>query len=178
VDVEALRHIRRLRSAAIAGVCLISMSLGSGGGIAFAGTGHTTAAPGSDASTRGIRVGLRDNGRTLTLHPGQIVTVMLKSTFWTFKGSSNPQVVEQLGPAVVVRTPFNKQTCPYGGCGTVTIKFQAVRSGTAQVTATRVSCGEAMGCTGSGAIYRFTVAVTPQRRSRLPEYRRTVRYSY
>ncbi|GAC1634677.1 MAG: hypothetical protein NVS4B2_21600 [Chloroflexota bacterium] len=69
-------------------------------------------------------------------------------------------MLTQLGSVIVSRKPFNKTTCPYGGCGTVTAKFRAAKAGTAQVSATRVSCGEAMGCTGAAASYRLTVRVT------------------
>jgi hypothetical protein len=122
---------------------------------------HTTRERGSDANTGGIRVGRRENGRTLTLHTGRIVTVVLTSTVWTFRGSSNPRVLAQLAPAVVVRTASTTAACIHGGCGKVTARFRAGRPGRARVTATRVSCGGAMRCTGSAAVYRFTVVVSP-----------------
>jgi hypothetical protein len=106
----------------------------------------------------------------LILHPGQTLTVVLHSTLWTLQGSSNPHVLNQLGHTLVAPAPFNKNTCPYGGCGTVTARFSAVGPGTAQVSATRVSCGEAMGCTGAEALYRFTVVMTAPRGLRLPEH--------
>jgi hypothetical protein len=134
---------------------------------------HATVNSPGDAGVKGIRVGESENGRTLTLHPGQVLAVKFGSTFWTFKGSSNPRVLAQLGPAVVAQTQFNKSTCPYGGCGTVTARFRAVRSGTAQVSAIRTSCGEAMGCTGAAGLYHLTVVVRAQRPLHSPERHRS-----
>ncbi len=48
---------------------------------------------------------------------------------------------------------------PGGGCGTVTAWFNADGPGTAVVTASRTSCGEAMACGGGAGSYRLTVIV-------------------
>jgi hypothetical protein len=110
-----------------------------------------------------VRAGYRQNGRSVTLHPGDRLIVTLPSTNWSFHRSSNPRVLGLIGPVRVVRTLFNRATCPYGGCGTVTARFRAVWPGIAQVSASRTSCGEAMGCTGAAAIYRLTAVVTDAR---------------
>jgi hypothetical protein len=93
------------------------------------------------------------------LQAGEILTVVLSSTWWSFQGSSNAQVLAPVGAAVASPGPFNQQTCPYGGCGTVKAVFRAVGPGTAQVSASRVSCGEAMRCIGTAGLYQLTVVV-------------------
>jgi hypothetical protein len=78
------------------------------------------------------------------MHPGQTLLVTLGSTYWTIQGSSDSQVLAPLGAAVT--TP---QSCsaPPG-------------SGIALVSASRVSCGEAMRCVGPAGHYQLTVQVT------------------
>lgn len=99
-----------------------------------------------------------DNGRTFQLHVGDRLEVRLGSTYWTVKGSSNPGVLVAEGPMVVSPSPSG--CVPGGGCGTVAVTFDVVGAGTADVTASRTSCGEAMGCTGSEGSYRITVVAT------------------
>jgi hypothetical protein len=97
---------------------------------------------------------------SLTLPAGQTLLVTLASTYWSFQGSSNPQVLVSLGGPVVSPAPMG--TCPVAGsgCGTISQEFRAVAPGTAQVTASRVSCGEASRCVGASGRYQLTVEVT------------------
>jgi len=91
------------------------------------------------------------------IHIGDHVRVILESTYWTFGPVSNSAILGKLGPAHVA----TRHGCvPGQGCGTVTVLFKAVGLGTATITATRSSCGEAMGCTVESATYRVTVRVT------------------
>ncbi|HKT37795.1 MAG TPA: hypothetical protein VJR48_05445 [Ktedonobacterales bacterium] len=81
--------------------------------------------------------------------------VTLGSTYWTIQGSSNPQALVPVGTAVA-----SPGSCPPGGgCGTVSQEFRAVAPGVAQITASRVSCGEAMRCIGAAGQYELTVQV-------------------
>jgi hypothetical protein len=48
---------------------------------------------------------------------------------------------------------------PGQGCGTVTAVFAAIAPGSARLTASRISCGEALRCTGSDGVYVLTVTV-------------------
>jgi len=106
-----------------------------------------------------IQAGDDQNGQSMTLHLGQTLTVTLCSTYWSFQGSSNPRVLALVGEAVV--SPAPQSVCPVAGtgCGTVVQKFRAVGPGTAQVTASRVSCGEAMRCGGAAGSYKLAVTV-------------------
>ena len=105
-----------------------------------------------------VRVTERQNKSTVTLKRGQQLRVVLHSTYWEFRKSSNPDVLRlDHGPRV---HPVSG-CVPGGGCGTVTVTYLAASVGSAVVTATRSSCGEAMGCTN--ATGRFTVHVIVRR---------------
>lgn len=160
---EARTFVFWLRRVACAAFCVIYMSLVSCSGLSGVGTdspnGQPTPSPTPDACAGSRCVGYDQNGQTLTLHSGDTLTVVLPATTWSIQGSSNSQVLAQVGSAVVSPAPFNKTTCPFGGCGTVTARFRAVSPGTAQVSASRNSCGEAMGCTSATGTYRLTVVV-------------------
>jgi predicted secreted protein len=98
------------------------------------------------------------NGQTVKVHVGDTLRVALNSTVWTISGSSDPVVLEQQGQQVIVSAPPG--TCYVGqGCGTTTADFRAVKAGTAEVDASRVSCGEARRCVGPEGVYRVTVIV-------------------
>ena len=105
-----------------------------------------------------IQAGDNQNGTSITMHPGQTLLVTLGSTYWTIQGSSDSQVLAPVGAAVT--SPESCGAPPGSGCGTVSQEFRAAGSGTAQVTASRVSCGEAMRCVGSAGQYQLTVQVT------------------
>lgn len=131
-------------------------------GVAFlaaCGAAVTPGVSGSPTPSGQLRVaGDEDNGKTLQLHVGDRFEVRLDSTYWSVKGSSNPSVLMAEGPMVVAPSPSG--CVPGGGCGTVAMVFDVVGAGTADVTASRTSCGEAMGCTGSAGSYRVTVVAT------------------
>jgi hypothetical protein len=98
-----------------------------------------------------------ENGHRITVHVGDRVSVILHSTYWDFAGSSNAAVMAPDGSPKVSPNPSG--CVPGQGCGTVTAVFVAIAPGTAQITASRVSCGEALRCTGSAGTYRLAVTV-------------------
>src|SRR5215472_15681400 len=107
----------RARLTVLAAV-LTLLGCGAGGG---AGTSQSLA---------GVTVSDADNGRTVTIAPGQRLTVTLGSTYWTIGASSNPSVLRQVGQPVA-----SPGSCPPGvGCGEVSATFAAVQSGRADVT--------------------------------------------
>jgi hypothetical protein len=109
------------------------------------------------APARSLTVGDDDNGRSVTLARGGRLTVVLGSTYWTFQGSSNPSVLRPRGSS---QTKPGSGCPPGGGCGAVSLDFEAVAAGQADVTASRSSCGEAMACTGGRGSFRVTVVVS------------------
>lgn len=108
-----------------------------------------------------IHAGDAQNGQTITLQPGQTLIVKLSTTYWTIQGSSNAQALVSTGAPVA--SPASLNSCHYGGCtaqgGTTSETFRAVAPGTATVTASRTTCGEAMGCVGATGQYALTVEV-------------------
>lgn len=103
-----------------------------------------------------VHAGDKQDGGKVTLKRGQKLRVVLHSTYWEFKAVSEPSVLRQIGTPVV--SP--RAGCvPGQGCGTVTATYVAKTAGTTTVTASRTSCGEAMGCTAAAGGYTLTVSV-------------------
>jgi hypothetical protein len=116
--------------------------------------------PGGTASPRtsvALTATDAENGHAITVHVGDRVTVVLHSTYWNFAGSSNAGVMTPDGSPVVSPSPSG--CVPGQGCGTVTAVFAAAAPGSARLTASRISCGEALRCTGSAGVYGLTVTV-------------------
>jgi hypothetical protein len=82
---------------------------------------------------------------------------VLASTYWTLQPSSNPIVLQPNGQPIVA--PQIRGCVPGQGCGTVTTDFTASTTGTAIVTATRTTCGEALACTPANSHYEVTITV-------------------
>jgi hypothetical protein len=123
--------------------------------VALAVLGCGAAAGGSSRAGAPVTVTDGDNGRTVRMAPGEQLRVTLESTYWTFAGSSNPAVLQQIGQPAA-----SPGSCPPGvGCGQVSATFAAVATGRADVTASRSSCGEALSCTGRSGSYRVSVVV-------------------
>jgi hypothetical protein len=98
-----------------------------------------------------------ENGRTIIVRVGDRVSIVLDSTYWSFAGSSNMGVMAPAGRPSV--SPKPSGCVPGGGCGTDTAAFVAIAPGTAQISASRTTCGEALRCTGAAGRYRLTVEV-------------------
>lgn len=101
-------------------------------------------------------VGDADNGTTITLHKNQTLIVQLASTYWTINDATNTGVIKMVGQPVIKATP---SSYPGSGNGTATAQFSALAAGTTTITASRTSCGEAMGCVGDQGKYQITVVV-------------------
>ena len=118
-------------------------------------SGQPTASNGtSDAAVSATD---RENGHTIALLRGQRLRVELSNTHWQFQDSSDRSVLRLDG--VPQLSPQTSGCAAYVGCGTATATYIGVAAGRAIVTATRTSCGEAMGCTGSNARYSLNVVV-------------------
>jgi len=114
----------------------------------------TTGAPAS----RSVALSDGDNGKTVSAHVGDTITVVLHSTYWKFNPPSAPSVVAPQGSATVA--PDMHGCVPGGGCGTVTMNYRATGRGTSTISAHRDSCGEAMRCTGTAGDWAVTVTVS------------------
>jgi hypothetical protein len=104
-----------------------------------------------------VRVTTADNGQTVDLAPGQELDLALDNTYWQIAQSAAPTIVREVGRPVT--TPNISGCVPGGGCGTVRANYIGIAPGTADITASRTTCGEARPCTGSDGSYRVTVVV-------------------
>jgi hypothetical protein len=148
---------RNVATAVTAALCATATACGG-----LSSTGPSTSRPsGPTPSPRAavtIAASDAENGRTMTVRVGDRVSVVLDSTYWSFAGSSNAGVMAPAGRPSV--SPMPSGCVPGGGCGTVTATFLTIAPGSAQVSASRTTCGEALRCTGSAGSYRLIVEVT------------------
>jgi hypothetical protein len=98
------------------------------------------------------------NGRTVAVAVGQRLELDLHSTYWVVAGSQEPALLSQDGPTRTT-VPAPGSCLPGAGCGLLRTTFTALRPGTATLTASRTSCGEALRCTGDQGSYRLTVTI-------------------
>jgi len=111
--------------------------------------------PARSSTTRTITE--RDKGTTVALHVGDHLKLSLSNTYWDIQLASDTAVLRSDGPPV---TKGKLQGCvPGAGCGTVIGAFTAVRTGTAIVSASRTTCGEAILCAGGNGEYKVSVIV-------------------
>jgi hypothetical protein len=97
------------------------------------------------------------NGKTVHIAVGDKLVLILGSSYWNFRGSSAPGVLRQVGPVRLVRS---SRSCPPGvGCQPKRALYKALASGKAVISAHRVTCGEALACTGSRGHFKLTVIV-------------------
>jgi hypothetical protein len=97
------------------------------------------------------------NSSTMRVVVGHRVALLLHSTYWTDFASSRTAVLRADGP---VRTLPTAQKCvPGGGCNPVLATFMAETVGTAVLSASRTSCGEALRCGPDQSHYRVTIVV-------------------
>jgi hypothetical protein len=98
------------------------------------------------------------NGKTVHVSVGDKIELILSSTYWDVRGSSAATVVRQDGPTVIKPAPAG-QCVPGQGCGAVHTFFTARSAGTAVITASRTTCGEALACGPSQSHFTLTVKV-------------------
>ena len=120
-----------------------------------AGTAPNAAGPKPKAVTKTVTE--KDKGKTVTLHVGDRLKVVLNSTYWTIHDAAKPAVLRTDGKQVT--TPRMNGCVPGGGCGTAAQAFTAVTKGTTTAGASRTSCGEALLCTGDNGKFNVVVVV-------------------
>ena len=137
---------------------------GSASASAMPSSAPSSSAASSSAAPSGaagrVVVDERDNHKVVRVSRGSVVTVVLHSTYWRFGPAPGPHVLQQLSaPHVSPRPPHAGGCVPGQGCGTVTVVYRAAAAGTAFIRASRVSCGEALRCTGGNGLFSVTVIV-------------------
>jgi hypothetical protein len=121
------------------------------------GCGSVHSVSGSPHPSRLFTEHDRANGETIHIAVGDKVVLILGSSYWKFRGSSAPAIVRQVGQVTLLRS---SHSCPPGvGCQPKRALFKAVAPGQAVIAAHRVTCGEALACTGSRGHFRLTVIV-------------------
>jgi hypothetical protein len=99
-----------------------------------------------------------DNGGTLTVQVHDRLRVVLAGRAWT-QSSTNPSVIAVSGKPVVL--PVSSGCVTGQGCGSVTVYYQAMKVGVAQIEANRSRCDSAVKtCTTGPGAFRMKVVVT------------------
>ncbi|MFZ2804466.1 MAG: hypothetical protein WA001_04540 [Patescibacteria group bacterium] len=111
-----------------------------------------TPTPTTQPSTK--KLDENDNKTTVSANVGDRVELVLNSTYWQVAPPSS-DVLKQVADPVVV--PILIGHVPGSGAGTVTVDYQVTKTGTAQISASRTSCGEALRCTGDQGSYSVTI---------------------
>lgn len=129
-----------------------------------AGCASASASASSSSSSGGHGTGtvvVQDdaNGKTVNATVGQTVQLTLGSNYWTVSGSSAPGVLRQDGTTTTLPRPTNCPNVPGMGCVPIRASFTALTPGTASVTASRMTCGEARPCAPNQQHFTVTVVV-------------------
>jgi hypothetical protein len=120
----------------------------------------SVAAPASAAQihhTVTVTVDEHQNHQTVTVHRGDRIRVVLHNTYWSID-RAHGQALETAGRQHT-HGRVGAGCVPGAGCGTATRSFIAGHRGTARLTADRVTCGEAMRCTGDNGVFSVKIRV-------------------
>jgi hypothetical protein len=120
-------------------------------------TAVVTPLPASAAPPRTVTVTESQNGRSVTVHKGQHIQVVLHSTYWTI-GQAHGKALATTSRQTT-KGPGSPCRPPGSGCGTVSRTFLAAGAGTGSLTASRTTCGEVLRCTGTRGQYKVSVSV-------------------
>jgi len=97
-------------------------------------------------------------GKTVAVTVGTSVELVLHNSYWNINNSSNPKVLAEIGEPTYL--PATSACVPGGGCNPVQATFTAMTPGTAVLSASRTSCGEAMLCAPGQRHFQVTIVVT------------------
>jgi hypothetical protein len=144
---------RRYRLMAVA-VALVVVSI-----MTSAGCGTATSRASGPVAGGPTVIVVRDdaNGKTVSTRAGNQIELILSSSYWQVTGSSEPSVLRQNGPPVLLSRPNSCPDIPGLGCVPVRADFTALADGKAEITAERSTCGEALRCKPDQT--RFTVII-------------------
>ncbi len=137
-----------------------ALLIGTVGCAAMAVAGALAVPAASAAAARTVTVDERMNHKTVTVHKGDRVQLVLHSTYWSIDQAhrkalrtASTQGMQQGTPGPGCRTG--------SGCGTVTRYFVAQATGNGWLSASRTTCGEALHCSPDQGSYHLTVRVAP-----------------
>ena len=117
--------------------------------------------PSSYATSNLIAIQESSNQKSITITKSTKVTITLHSTYWSLESSGT--LIAQGEPVVkpILPSPSAPETCKTAGmgCGTVTWRFIAKKTGTTEFVAKRTSCGESLRCTTEQGTFRVKFKV-------------------
>jgi hypothetical protein len=118
--------------------------------------------PSSAASN--LVINQNSNHKSFTTKRGSTLTLSLNSTYWTIAPKGAGSVVTSVGKEkvkAILPGPNAPTGCKIAGmgCGTVTMHFKAMKIGRTLITASRVSCGEALLCSPAQKTFSIKVVV-------------------
>jgi len=96
------------------------------------------------------------NGSTVSLHVGDELRVVLRSTYWDFGPLPAGGVLTLAAQPTLSVDP---SCVPGGGCGSQSAVYRAGQPGRVVLTASRTSCGEALACSPAASRFSLTVVV-------------------
>ena len=104
------------------------------------------------------------NGKTINLKINTTFNLKLSSTYWQLANLKSNDFITQIGTETVTLVkpgPSAPAGCkhPGSGCGTISWKFKATKTGTTKISAFRSSCGEALKCTAKEQNFQLTIKV-------------------
>jgi hypothetical protein len=138
---------------------IVRCSFGAASLLALVSSAMVASGPSGASTTHGtvVTVTFQNKGATVHLHGGERLRVVLGSTYWSIKPSSNSRTLSMIGSPKVVP----QSGCVRGaGCGTVTAMFKSLAPGTATVSASRDVCGEDLACSKANGTFNVFVRVT------------------
>ncbi|MCC9310742.1 hypothetical protein LN042_27355 [Kitasatospora sp. RB6PN24] len=126
------------------------------------GTGPSASAVSVSTSPTAAALRLTDGADNTTVHVtvGQTVVVALGSSYWSEVTSSAPQLLQRIAQSHPMTSASPAFCPPGGGCGAQPSSFVAKAAGSAQLTASRHVCGEAMACRPDQTTFTVTVDIT------------------
>lgn len=99
------------------------------------------------------------NGKTISAVVGGTIELTLSSSYWNIAGSSAPRILRQDGQPSLLPRPSGCPGIPGLGCTPERVGFTALAPGTAVISASRTTCGEALKCVNQPTTFRLTVIV-------------------
>lgn len=120
--------------------------------------GSSAGAPTTSAAAV-VSVGIEHDGATVDLAPGQRLEVTLASTYWQLALAPGSGPLALVSNDVVPGGPGCAATIPGSGCGIARLVARAVADGSATVSGSRTSCGEALRCGPGQGSYELRVVV-------------------
>ena len=98
-----------------------------------------------------------ENKSTVNVKVGDHILIALHSTYWQFPATTSKMFKQLSEPSYA---PLLGGHIPGSGAGTVTVEYVVEETGTGTLTASRTSCGEAMGCTADQGSFLLNVTAT------------------